>query len=221
MKKITICISSILLTVVNSFGLYYGVPVTVPYDNINGVTVVNGETPFPTNAIFPVSIELRSLSYNYLKIVNNTIVERSTAEKAFTDLPAKYKKQVGGLWVEMTSEEKRIVDLPSKYKHPDGSEMTPEEKAAVDDAEEAARQDAKSLSLKKVENNFLLMCDQLSGTTTHKKLGFDAIKIIINSLPVEQQIIPSLQLLAIDAEAKREGGNLWWDDCTWHPDIVK
>lgn len=221
MKKMIVAIWCMLA--MNSWALYYGVPYAIEGDNLGGVTIQNGETPFPADSVYPVPIELRSRSSIYLKVVDGKLVEKSAAEKTFVDTPIKYKKQVGGLWVEMSAEEKRLVDLPSKYKNPDGSEMTPEQKAAVDAAEEAAaekaRQDAKTLALKTIENSFLSMCDQLTGQTTHAKLTFVQIRTIIGTLSAEQQVLLAVQLLIIDAEAKREGGNLWWDTCAWHTDI--
>jgi hypothetical protein len=139
----------------------------------------------------------------HYKFVDGVIVEKTEQEKASVDVllnvPAKYRKQVDGYWVEMTVEEK----------------------AAVDAAEERERQDAKPLALKIVENKFLSMCDMLTGGTSHAKLGFSDIQMAIDQIadPATKMMI-SVQLLAIDAEAKREGGNLWWDDCTWHADIM-
>jgi hypothetical protein len=218
MKKCLIIVV-LFLIVHNVYALYYGIPISIEGDNINGVQICSGETPFPTNAIFPVSAELRHIDAKYLKIVNGKIVARTTDERAFVDLSMQYKKKVNGIWVEMTTEEKRLINLPAKYKHQDGTEMTVAEKATVDAAEEIIRQSAKPLVLKKAENTFLALCDQLTGVTTHAKLGFDLIKEILENLPAEMQIGASLQLLAIDAELKREGGNLWWDDCAWHPEI--
>jgi len=82
--------------------------------------------------------------------------------------------------------------------------------------EEQARQLAKSLALRTAENRFLAMCDLLTNSTSHAKLSFAQIETIIKSLPLEQQPLVSIELLAIDAELKREGGLLWWDDCVWH-----
>lgn len=222
-KLYTIVLFSLIS--INAWALYYGEPVIISGDNIGGVEIKNGDTPFPTNSVFPVPLELRNLPAKYLKIVNGVIVEKTTTEKNFVDLNIKYKKLVNNVWIEMTAEEKRLVDLPAKYKNPDGSEMTQEQKAIVDAAEEAARQaeiqTAKPLVLKKAENAFLTMCDTLTGTNTHTKLGFEEIKTIIFSLPTEQQLVLSVQLLSIDAELKREGGNLWWDTCEWHKEIVE
>lgn len=220
MKKILIVVVGLCFAA-SSYAFYYGIPVAIEGSSTPGVQVCSGDTPFPTNSIFPVSQELRQQEAKYLKVVGGQIVVRTTAEKAFVDLAIQYKKQVGGIWVEMTAEEKRLVDLPAKYKHGDGTEMTAEEKVAVDVAEEDARQAAKPLVLKTCENSFLGLCDQLTGTNTHVKIGFDVIKMIIAELPLEYQVSASIQLLATDAELKREGGNLWWDDCVWHPEIVE
>ena len=195
MKKMILAILC-LLAVSAQAGLYYGIPVSVEKDNLGGVAISNGETPFPDGAIFPIAIELRAESAAHLKVVGGVVQLKTDAERAFADLPAKYKKQVNEVWVEMSQEEKNAVDA----------------------AEEAARQAKKALVLKTAENAYLTMCDQLSGQTAHTKLGFGELKTIIGTLPAEQQVLVTLNLLALDAELKREGGLMWWDDCAWHPD---
>jgi hypothetical protein len=107
-------------------------------------------------------------------------------------------------------------------------EKTAEEKAAFDAAKavyesqaEIQRQLAKPLKLKAVENRFLALCDQLTGGTEHTKLGFDVLEAIVGQIADQNtKVMVAIELLAIDAEAKREGGNLWWDDCVWHQEIV-
>lgn len=193
MKKLIVIIWCMM--VMNSWALYYGVPVAVEGDNLGGIEISNGDTPFPTNSVYPVDIELRVMPAKYLKVVGSKIVEKTAEEKTFADLAIKYKKLVETTWVEMTAEEK----------------------AAVDAAEEVARQAAKPTVLKNAENNFLSLCDLLTASTNHAKLGFAEINALIELLPQEQQVIIGLKLLAVDAEAKREGGLKWWDDCSWHP----
>lgn len=56
------------------------------------------------------------------------------------------------------------------------------------------------------------------------KLSFDQINAIIEPLMVSDAntaIVLGMRLLSIDAEAKREGGLKWWDDCEYHPEIVE
>jgi hypothetical protein len=87
--------------------------------------------------------------------------------------------------------------------------------------DEQNRQLNKPLELKKTENNFLLICEQLSGN--RNKLGFEELNTIIEGLLVSDQntaVVLSIKLLSLDAAGKRLGGNLWWDDCVWHEDIV-
>ena len=145
-----------LLFVVPAWALYYGVSYTIDCDNLGGVVIHTGDTPFPQGAIVGGAADVRqTIVGKYLKVVNGRIIEKAVAEKAFVDLANKYKKQVGGVWVEMSAEEKHLVDLPEKYKKPDGSEMTPEEKAAVDAALEVARQAAKPVMLKQIENMYV------------------------------------------------------------------
>jgi hypothetical protein len=220
--KTSLLIIIVSLITISSYALYYGIPIAIDGDNIQGIEINSGDTPFPTNSIFPVPSELKSLPAKYLKVVDGKIVSRTNDEKLFTDLPIKYKKLVNGIWIEISSSEKAFIDLPSKYKKlVNGSllEMTADEKLTVDLATESARQHQKSPALKKAENSYLTMCDTLSATNTHAKLGFDALKAMITTLPMEQQILLSIQLLVLDAELKREGGNNWWDDCSWHPEL--
>jgi hypothetical protein len=127
MKKLILIIWCMM--VMNSWGLFYGTPCDIEGDNLGGVTVQNGETPFPTNSVYPVPLELRYYSAQYIKVIDGKIVEKSVEEKAFSDLPIKYKKMVDGVWVEMSTQEK----------------------AAVDAAEETARQASKPQSLKNRE----------------------------------------------------------------------
>jgi hypothetical protein len=106
-------------------------------------------------------------------------------------------------------------------------EKTTEEKTAYDDAKadadevlKQAHQVGKPLILKAVENNFLLICDAMTGTTTHTKLGFTALQVLGDALPADEKTALTLNLLALDAQAKTEGGLEWWVDCEWHPEIV-
>jgi hypothetical protein len=124
-----------------------------------------------------------------------------------------------------------LMEIPSKYLIIDGGELrekTTAEKTAYADASaaaaeaaEKARQEAKALVLKTVENNFLLICDSVTGTTTHTKLGFAELQQIGSQItdPVAKTEL-TLTLLSIDAQAKTEGGMEWWEDCIWHPEIV-
>lgn len=176
------------------------------------VAFESGETPFPVGSAWPVSETFISTPLDQLKIVAGVLELKTEEELRIQLLPAKYRTD-GGLdadgnriWIEKTPEEKAQADADEE---------------AQKKAEEQARQDAKPLALKAVENKFLAMCDQLTGTASHTKLGFGDIQIAIDAIPdPATKMMVSVQLLAIDAEAKREGGNLWWDDCTWHADIM-
>jgi len=118
----------------------------------------------------------------------------------------------------------KFKTLPAGYmKVVDGviEEKTQEEKIAFNEARASYEQTSKSDELKTTENNFLSMCDLLTQSTTHEKLGFDEIHEILNDWPDPMQKVDlSISLLAIDAQAKREGGLEWWDTCAWHEDIV-
>jgi len=81
-------------------------------------------------------------------------------------------------------------------------------------------QTIKSDTLKIVENNFINYCEQL--TNVKEKASFGTLNTLITTMlstDPNTAMILSLNLLAIDAEAKREGGLSWWDDCSWHEDI--
>lgn len=102
--------------------------------------------------------------------------------------------------------------------------MTEEERTARDaydaaqaEASEAARQAAKPDALKGAENNFYLLCNAVFGdfqkrTFAELNAAIEAIKATDFSAAVEL----SVRLLAVDAEAKREGGLKWWDDAVQH-----
>ena len=85
---------------------------------------------------------------------------------------------------------------------------------------ERLRQLNKPLALKKVENNFLLFCEMLTGS--RNKLGFEEITTILNNMLVSDPntaIVLSLKMLGINSEGLREGGNLWWDDAKYHEEL--
>ena len=87
---------------------------------------------------------------------------------------------------------------------------------------ETTRQEAKSDSLKAVENNFLALCDSLTSTTSHTKLTFAQIAAIGDAMTDQAlHISIAIQLLSIDAEGKTLGGLSWWYDCAWHPEIIE
>lgn len=67
-----------------------------------------------------------------------------------------------------------------------------------------------------LQNQYLTLCDQLTGGTAHVKLGFAELQAIIAEMPDKQTaMVVALQLLTLDAALKREGGLQWWDNCEW------
>lgn len=69
-----------------------------------------------------------------------------------------------------------------------------------------------------LQNQYLSLCDQLTGKTTHEKLGFAELEAIIASLmdsAPDQAVALSLKLLTLNAALVREGGVAWWDNCEW------
>lgn len=110
------------------------------------------------------------------------------------------KKILAGQLVDMTEAESAIMD---------GIEA----QAAAD--AEAARQAAKPDALKTAENNFFALCAALG---LEGKPGFATIQTTLDEMQDQQAaMLIALRLLAIDAEAKREGGLQWWNDAEVHP----
>jgi len=73
------------------------------------------------------------------------------------------------------------------------------------------------------ENAYLTMCDQLTGGTEHVKLGFAELQTIITNMQATDPMTAmtlALQLLTLNAALVRCGGTLWWDNCTWHPEVA-
>ena len=190
--------------------LTFGVSGYLEGDDLGSVILCRGETPIPPEALYPFPIELQQYPASHLKVVNGLIVEKTSKEKEFADLPLKYKKQIDGKWVEMSTAEKQLADLSGQDLFQYTINLQNEQKMQME----------KTNALKVAENKFLIMCDQLTNTTNHVKLGFDDIRNIIMSLPAEQQVMVSIQLLSYDAELKREGGNRWWDTCVWHSEVL-
>jgi hypothetical protein len=95
-----------------------------------------------------------------------------------------------------------------------------EAQAAAD--AEAARQAAKPEALKTAENNFFGLCHAIFGD--YQKRGFAelqaALDAILTTDPNTATVL-SIKLLAIDAECKREGGLLWFDDAAIHPELMQ
>jgi len=84
-------------------------------------------------------------------------------------------------------------------------------------ADEVEMQAAKSVELKALENEFYELCNQLFGD--YGKRGFVEIRAKVEQLQATDPMLAvtmSLRLLAIDAEARREGGDKWWDTAIRH-----
>ena len=79
-----------------------------------------------------------------------------------------------------------------------------------------AVQDAKSDSLKEAENNFFTLCATIG---LAGKPDFSTISAAIDTIKETDFATATelaLKLLAIDAQAKREGGLDWWDSAAVH-----
>ena len=189
----------LMTAAINAQALYYGTPYAIPGDNLGGVQISQGDSPLPTNAVMSGASDVRGVAGRYLKLANNRIQMKSAAEQSFVDLAAKYKKQVAGQWVEMSATEKYMVDLPAKYKHADGTEMSPDEKTAVDAAAEQARQDAKPAMLKQIENMYVsyLTNDWTMCLRDHALIGAEETVTVQNTVEV-QNMAYLMTLRAID-----------------------
>ena len=129
-------------------------------------------------------------------------------------IPSKYLIIDNGVLREKTTEEKAVYDAA---------------KIAADDAKQTARQLAKTLELKTAENNFLDLCDALTGESDHAKLGFPALEVLINAIAQwDTRTDMTVKLLVLNTQAQRyfgadpnAVGNFWWDDCIWHPEIAE
>ena len=92
--------------------------------------------------------------------------------------------------------------------------------AAERAAAEIQRQLDKPLELKHVENDFLSVCEQLTGSKA--KLGFADLETIIANLMVTDPTTATmltLKLLTINSAGVRTGGIMWWDDVIWHDSL--
>lgn len=92
----------------------------------------------------------------------------------------------------------------------------------VESLETDHEQNQKSTKLKIVENSFLTICEQLTGKK--EKASFAVLREIVKGITdATQRHDTAAELLALDAEGKREGkregGSSWWDDIAWHDDI--
>jgi hypothetical protein len=89
-------------------------------------------------------------------------------------------------------------------------------------AQSNAMQNAKSLELQSVENNFLQFCNQLTSTTNNVKLGFMDLETIIMPLmtsdPSQGQMLFD-ELTELNQAGIYYGGAKWWDTCVWHNNL--
>lgn len=132
--------------------------------------------------------------------------ENDFAGRIFTGEPPECPALIDGV----------VTDAPAAAK----AVLAAEAQAAAQ-AAETSRQSSKPDALKHIENEFLTVCEQLTGSK--ERLGFDRLEQIITGLMAtspEQATAISLKLLTIDAAGKREGGLKWWDDLAWHGEVV-
>lgn len=156
-------------------------------------------------------------------------IEKSQAEKDQIDeqerilsLPERYRTLVDGLWVEKSEEDKQIADM----------ELEAAQEQAIEQ-EETARQASKPLDLKRIENDYIKLCDTVTGSAAHVKLTTAQLKAAGSQLTDQSAFLSAfVELMALKNEAEREygrwvqdtegmpgQGTFWWDDCCWHPEI--
>ena len=150
--------------------------------------------------------------------------------------------KVDGVWTdvwtvrEMTAEEKHLVDVPAQYKNPDGSEMTVEQKAAVDVANVAAREAAKPVMQKTLENMYITyLTNQWTGVLREAGLIGASDVVNVENTDALQNMQYLMYFRAIGSTnvydyCSNEFGrfkNSLKDyygadlaDCKWHPEIV-
>jgi hypothetical protein len=160
----------------------------------------------------------------------------TTGAAQWVGTPVKYLKVVGGAVVEMTASEKHLVDVPAQYKNADGSEMTTEQKTAVDVALRDARQASKPVMQKTLENMYITyLTNQWTGVL--REGGLIGANDVVN---VENT--DALQNMQYLMYFRAIGSNAIYDynsnefsrfknslkdyygadlaDCKWHPEIV-
>ena len=101
--------------------------------------------------------------------------------------------------------------------------ITADQVAANQAAALAAMQLAKPLALKQLENTFLSLCDQLTGTTTHTPLTdsqIEAILLQMQATNANQANALASEFLDVDIQGIKLGGSNWFDTVAWHPEIV-
>ena len=99
------------------------------------------------------------------------------------------------------------------------SEIEQEQAAAT--AAEAASQLAKPEALKIVENQFLTVCESLTGSKA--KLGFDELEVLIKTLAETDKATAdtlTAALFKINSAGVYHGGTRWWDSCAYHAEVT-
>ena len=90
-------------------------------------------------------------------------------------------------------------------------------------ADEAARQAAKSLELKTIENEFLLLCETLCG----QKIALTPVQLdaYVSAIPDQaQKLAVGLRLVSMAEVARSTGARDSvnpWNDVVWHSEIVE
>lgn len=224
MKRILLIVCLLVWASTTVWALYYATPY-VEYGE-DCATIAKGNTPFSEDAVYPVQGSLKNIPSYYLIIDNGVVREKTAEEKTAYDTIKARTDSVNAL----------IADPNSGWTEDDRAELMAMDDEAfaqvvedAQDADEAARQAAKSIELKTAENNFLNICDGLSGGTNHVRLGFAELEVYINAIQQwDARTDTTVKLLAVNSELQRtseveqnvSSGLLWWDDCVWHPEIV-
>jgi hypothetical protein len=141
--------------------MYFGIQYVIDGDNLGGVRIsqVGDSDNLPVNAVTRNAFSMKDTASKYLKIISDSIVEKSQDEKDFVDFPIKYKKYVDNVWVKMTDDEILAVNAA------DQAAIEAAQAQAVADmaVKMQAYQDNKPADLKYFENRFMDSLDNLTG----------------------------------------------------------
>lgn len=90
-------------------------------------------------------------------------------------------------------------------------------------ADRLAAEYAATIPRRVLQNQYMLLCRDVSATNTPVRLGMDALQqklltIAITNFP--REVMLSQYLLALQIGLQREAGVLWWDVCEWTEEAV-
>ena len=138
------------------------------------------------------------------------------AAEGFTPLGWQYVDLGNGLAQKQCSTSRATADIEAE------AMAAAQAMAAAAIAAEAQRQIDKPSKLKTAENEWLKLCDAVSGGLNKTKLSFEEIKPILEGLEATQPLAAAKLMglfLGWNTQGTYYGGDKWWDDITWHPEM--